>query len=136
MEVFNKLKQIPLLIFSLLGIFFAGIFELIGVSSCQNIEVCYEFANIFRVFKYSEPLLFISLSILIFSIITIYVSNPVRGKWSKFTIIWVPLSLIFSLLIGGGSNGWIPTSPPWALVFSALTVIYLLISLGIVILKK
>lgn len=104
-----------------------SIFWLIGPQQCRGITICYEFSSIFQVFKYVGLVLPVSATTLLFTCVQIL--TKIRStSWEIFTAVWIPLTIILAVTLGGSSNGWIPTGPSSQFILLALLLIYILIS--------
>jgi hypothetical protein len=90
-------------------LFISGIFFLLLIISlCLVLTNCCGLnKNLFKdiytqlaIFGFLFPL------ILIFSLITYFLKDEIFKPWLKFTYIWLPLSIIFTLITPGGSGSF------------------------------
>ena len=125
----NALSRDVLLWSSTVLIFILGSFLVLGPRTCYDIPLCHEFSSILKIYNYALSLFVFAVSIFINGLYSKSKSiDP--GNWLLFTYIWFPMSFFFSIIAGGGTNGWIPTSPGPQVIFIAFTVIYFVISIS------
>lgn len=109
-------------------LFLVSLFFLsIGSEVCYSISICYELSWIFKVYNYAFALTAISAAVCVTGIFSKY--NPFNlSKWLLLSCIWVPITYVLAQIIGGGTNGWIPTSPSPDIVFLIFSIFYVLVS--------
>jgi hypothetical protein len=118
----NTLLGLALLCFSVITFF-----AVIGYELCYKISLCYEVSSVFGIYNYVTELISISLVVAAVALYTIWRKRNSR-IWIVFTFLWIPTALLLSTAFGGGSNGWIPTSPSSGYVSVFLSLVYLFIS--------
>lgn len=124
------MKKIILLVSGIgCGILLTFLFFVLNDTCGLNKILCKDIYTILVSFLFMFPVVFI------FSLITYFLKDEVFKTWSKFTYIWIPISIILTLITPGGSGSffvslWDPQMT--AIVMSGL---YFIISLIIVIFK-
>ncbi len=111
---------------------FAGtlLFLAIGPETCYSVVLCYEISSIFKIYNYVTSLAVLTGALLICSLYSKTKSHNL-GYWLTFTVIWTPLSVAFSALVGGGTTGWIPTSPGSGTILTLLSMLYVVLSVAV-----
>ncbi len=104
-----------------------GTFWLTGYDQCREMITCYEFSNIFQIYKHIGLVLPVFAPVLFF--VCIQILYKIRSEsWNILTVIWVPVSLILTMILGSSSNGWIPTGPSSQSIILFLIFIYIITS--------
>jgi hypothetical protein len=123
-------KKILLCVSVIFSVLFIISLYSIEIKICQpyDYSICSEYSNIFG----EEILIFIP--ILILSLITYKMRDEIFGLWSKFTYIWLPLTLILVSIAPEYMNSWLPIYEKGFVSF-IMSAIYLLASCVIIVVK-
>lgn len=80
-----------------------------------------------------KPLFFISLSLVLITLLATFFDDKIYKLWSKFTYAWIPLSLVLIFLIPEYSNTLLPIERDT--VSLTMSVLFFIISLAIITFK-
>ena len=93
-------------------------------SLCGTFNSC-----LFRYNAYTDPLLFLSLSLLALSVTVFFVNDSIFLKWLRFTLIWFATATIFIVLSPEYSPGYIGNMMPTKEMVSIwMSILFVLIS--------
>ena len=100
----------------------------------EKVGLCKIVPSCFYTFDPIAEVIFIFVPIFILSLITYKMREEIFRAWVKFTYVWVPLTIIFTLLAPEYTNSLLPIFEKGFVSFS-MSFLFLLISLIIIISK-
>lgn len=77
----------------------------------------------------AEPLFYIGSSLFIISIFYFFLKDEVFKPWLKFTYIWLPLSIIFTLITPGGNGSFFVSLWDKEMTVIFMSALYVVVSI-------
>ena len=123
------MKKIILIVPGIISVIL-GILIFLELNNLCNYSICRDIYNIFVLFSFIFPFVFF------FSLITYFLKDQIFQTWFKFSRIWVPISILLTIITPGGSAGFFISL--WDKQMTALLMsgLYLTISLIIIIIRS
>ena len=78
---------------------------------------------------YTDPSMFLSLSLIFVSVIMFFVDDTIFRKWLYFTILWLVLTVIFIFLAPEYQGGWLGIGPEKESVSIRMSILFVILSL-------
>ena len=116
---------------SLIGFLLSIIINPYIVGFCSNSDKYCVFGSLAH--SVGKPMFIIFLPLFLFSIVTYKMSDKIFQSWLKFTYIWIPLTIVLTLLAPEYGGNLLPIEKDS--VSFAMSTLFLLISLILVIYK-
>jgi hypothetical protein len=125
----KRTKKIILFISIIFAVFF------IATSNYSNSLYNYGFWS--KIIDSAIPMLiaFSSIIIFIFSLITYFLKDEIFKPWLKFTYIWLPLSIIFTLITPGGSGSFFVSLWDKEMTVIFMSALYVVVSITMLIIN-
>ncbi len=79
---------------------------------------------------YTDPSMFLSLSLIFVSIILFFFIDDVFLKWLRFSIVWLVLATILILLAPEYQGGWLGIGPEKESVSILMSILFVILSFG------
>lgn len=80
--------------------------------------------------SYTDPSMFLSLSLLFVSIVMFFINDVIFKKWLRFAIVWFVLAVIFIMLAPEYQGGWLGIGPEKESVSVWMSILFVILSLG------
>lgn len=127
----KRIQNLLILFGAFSTILFVGFILVSPSAYCNSTAWCQSFFREYQPYDYLFPIFFSAAPIFIISALT-RLGLKGFGPWLKFSYLWLPLSLLFSIARGSSSGSWITSGYTPQGTFFFLMIIYFIISIGIV----
>lgn len=135
----NKIKNIVLLVSGIISAI------LITVNFITTSQVCAFLYNIhnpnvinidcMNIIFNTAMIFFIFPFVFLFSLITYFLKDEIFKTWSKFTYVWIPISIILTLITPSSSGSFFVSLWDQQMTALFMSSLYVIISLAVVIFK-
>jgi len=123
------MKKIILIVSGIISVIL-GILIFVELNNLCNYSICRDIYNIFVLFSFIFPFVFF------FSFITYFLKDQIFQTWFKFSRIWVPISILLTIITPGGSASFFVSLWDKQMTAIVMSGLYIVISLMIIIIRS